>query len=200
MQREIDERLIRPEKLMKARDMAKVGCNGCKDCAYCCENRATVIVLDEWDVRELKKGLGLSFSELLSNGLVTLSVIDGVVLPGLGVKEGTESCVFLNEEKRCQIHGFRPGICRLFPLARLYHEDGSFSYFLQEGECVKPTGVKVRIDRWLGIPDVRGYEEAVRAYHEALMKLREACAAPDLSDEERTKLQTAFLEEHFFRD
>ena len=41
-----------------------------------------------------------------------------------------EACYFLNEEGRCSIHSFRPGICRLFPLGRFYEEEG-FRYFLQ---------------------------------------------------------------------
>jgi len=200
MQREIDERLIRPEKLMKARDMAKVGCDGCRNCSYCCENRACTIVLDEWDVRALKKGLNLGFQGLMAAGLITLSVIDGVVLPGLSVKPESDVCVFLGEDRRCTIHGFRPGICRLFPLARIYHEDDSFSYFLQEGECAQPTGVKIRIDRWLGIPDLKGYEAEVSRYHRELRTLREKCSEPDIPDEERNRLQTEFLEEHFVKN
>ena len=30
--------------------------------------------------------------------------------------EDSESCTFLDENGRCSIHPFRPGICRLFPL------------------------------------------------------------------------------------
>jgi len=200
MQREIDERLIRPEKLMGARDMAKVGCDGCRGCSFCCETLACTIVLDPWDIRELKRGLNLSFEGLLSEGLITLSVVDGVVLPGLAVRKDSDACVFLGEDKRCTIHGFRPGICRMFPLARIWNDDGSFAYFLQEGECPKATGVKVRIDRWLGVPKLREYEAFLASWHAELSELRRLSADPGLPEEERSRLQTEFLARHFLAD
>ena len=106
-----------------------------------------------------------------------------------------DECVFLDENGRCSVHSARPGICRMFPLARLYHEDGSFSYFIQEGECSKPTGVKIKISKWLGYKDIRAYEAFVRRYHDALRDLRKK--QETLPVEERSALQRSFLEYWF---
>ena len=198
MIREIDSNLISPEKLFSSSDMARLGCGGCEGCYECCRDRAGVIVLDPWDIRELKNSLNYSFDGLMERGLVELSVIDKVVLPGLGVKPGTDECVFLDERGMCSIHSARPGICRMFPLARLYHEDGSFSYFIQEGECPKSTGVKVKISKWLGYKDVRAYEAFVRKYHDALKKLRSM--QEEMPMDEKTALQRRFLEYWFVSD
>ena len=195
MIREIDSNLISPEKLFSSSDMARLGCSDCAGCSECCKDRAGIIVLDPWDVRELKKSLNYSFEGLLENALIELSVIDGVVLPGLCTKKDRDECVFLDQNGRCSVHRARPGICRMFPLARLYHEDGSFSYFIQEGECVKPTGVKIKISKWLGYKDVRAYETFVRKYHDALSDLR--IKQEGVSAQERTDLQRRFLEEWF---
>ena len=195
MIRDIDEKQITPDKLMSSSDMAKLGCNDCAGCSQCCRDRAAGIVLDKYDVALLKESLNYSFEGLLNAGLVDLRVIDGVVLPTLGTKNKTEECIFLNENGRCSIHDARPGICRMFPLARIYNEDGSFSYFIQEGECERRTGVKIKISKWLGYPDIKGYEKAVREYHDKLVDVREK--SRDLSAEERGALQKAFLVEMF---
>ena len=194
--REIDEKLIRPESLMSSSDMAKLGCNNCEGCSDCCRDRAEMITLDACDVRLLKKYLKLSFYELLEKGLAVLSVADGIVLPSLGKKDSIDECIFLDEKGKCSIHEARPGICRMFPLARIYHEDGSFSYFMQPDECSRSNGVKIKISKWLGYPDIRAYEKEVREYHDALRSLRERCAAAR-SAEEQTGLQKLFLETWF---
>ena len=207
MIRDIEISQIRPEKLMSSADMARLGCNDCAGCSECCRDRGTSIVLDAWDVAAMKDGMGLTFEELLDADYLDLELIDGVLLPVLGTKKKPDSgkevsmddggeCVFLGEDGRCQIHVFRPGICRLYPLARIYHEDGSFSYFLQEGECGHGTGTKIKIARWLGVGNIRKYEQAVRDYHDRLVSLRTACRM--VSDrQELVELQRTFLMENF---
>lgn len=195
MLRDIDENLITEDRLFQAEDQAPLYCEDCAGCSSCCENSAVMIILDAYDVRMLSEGLNYSFEAMLNLGMIQLQVIDGIVLPGLGTDENGV-CVFLNENGRCKIHAHRPGICRMFPLARIYHEDGRFSYFVQDGECQNNTGGPVKISDWLGIRDMETYEKEVRAYHDSLVELRAQCAAAD-SAETVTKLQTAFLQKHF---
>ena len=196
MLRDIDERQISPEKLMSSSDMAKLGCGDCNGCSECCRDRAGAITLDAWDVSKLKEGLNKSFNEMIAEGLIDITMADNILLPALGKKEGQDECIFLGDDGRCTIHDWRPGICRMFPLARLYHEDGSFSYFLQEGECSRANGVKIKISKWLGVGKIADYEKAVREYHDRLVDLREACSQatsyPDI-----VKLQTQFLKDNF---
>lgn len=193
MFRDIDkERIVELNK----EDLAAVGCGDCKGCSSCCTDTAVMIVLDAYDMKMLKEGLNYSFEGLLSQGMIQLQVVDGIVLPGLGTDE-KGVCVFLGENGRCRIHPYRPGICRMFPLARIYHEDGSFSYFLQEEECDRRTGEKIRIADWIGYEDMDAYEQAVREYHDELSRLRVDCAEAS-SPEEITKLQTEFIGRHFF--
>ena len=196
MIREIDEKLITPDKLMSSSDMARLGCNNCKGCSDCCRDRASMITLDPWDMRMLKEGLNYSFEGLVERGYVTFTADDGVVLPALAVKPDKDECIFLDEEGKCSVHPYRPGICRMFPLARLYHEDGSFSYFLQEGECQNLNGVKIKISKWLGYPDIRGYEESVRKYHDALRIFRKRMKTVH-SHEMQVKMQRMFIQKWF---
>ena len=76
----------------------------------------------------------------------------------------TDACAFLNEQGRCGIHSFRPGFCRMFPLGRIY-ENQSFQYFLQVHECAMEPKSKVKINKWIGIPDIRRYETFVTDWH-----------------------------------
>lgn len=55
-----------------------------------------------------------NFDTLLANYL-ELNVVDGMVLPNLKMAGEEEACLFL-KGGRCSIHGYRPGICRLFLL------------------------------------------------------------------------------------
>ena len=199
MIRNIPEEQIRPEKLMKSSDMARLGCNDCKGCSDCCRDREGAITLDSWDVRMLKNGLNMDLDRLISSGYIDITLVDGVLLPSLSKKADADECIFLQGDGRCSIHSIRPGICRMFPLARIYHEDGSFSYFLQEGECRNLTGVKIKISKWLGTGNPARYEMEVRSYHDRLKQLRTSCAAAS-SREEIVRLQTDFLKENFFSD
>jgi len=102
--------------------------------------------------------------------------------------------IFLNEQGRCRIHSFRPGLCRLFPLGRVYDEEG-FKYYVQLYECPKPVKTKVKIDKWLGIPDIKRYEEFVLAWHWLQKWCQELIEqAPDLARENvRKKIATSLL-------
>lgn len=196
MIREIDENLIQPDKLLRSGDMIRLGCGNCDGCSECCRDREGRITLDRWDMNRLKEGLGKSFDDLLSLQYIEITLVNNILLPVLGKKADRDECIFLNEEGRCSIHPCRPGICRMFPLARIYHDDGSFSYFLQEGECPRKGGVKIKVAKWLGVGNISRYEQEVRDYHDSLQELREKCFLAS-SHEEIVRLQTDFLEKNF---
>lgn len=163
MEREwnLDERT--DGKLYGANDLVKAGCQDCKGCSACCHDMGQSIVLDPYDIWMLTSGLDMTFEELLVNAL-ELNVVDGLILPNLKMQENTGACCFLNEKERCNIHTYRPGICRLFPLGRLY-EENTFQYFLQVHECRAKNRTKVRIRQWLDIPAYQQYEAFITDWH-----------------------------------
>lgn len=165
MRREVSQKDL--EKRYSANDMARIGCGGCEGCSDCCTGMGESAILDPLDVHRLCRGLGVTFAELMSRELLELRVADGVILPDLKMKGDAERCGFLNDAGRCAVHAIRPGVCRLFPLGRIY-ENGSFSYFVQSGECKKEPKSKVKIARWLDVPDVRRYERYVLEWHDFL--------------------------------
>ena len=128
------------------------------------------ILLDPLDVFRLSEGLGASFEELLERCL-ELHVVDGVILPNLKMDEKRNCCVFLNDQGRCSIHSFRPGICRIFPLGRFY-ENRDFRYFLQIRECPASRS-KIKVKKWIDTPDLPKNQEFIRDWHFFLKDLKE---------------------------
>lgn len=163
MEREIDLKEISDGKLYEANDMVKAGCDDCRGCSSCCRGMGESILLDPMDIYRLTTNLECTFEQLLET-CVELNVVDGIVLPNMKMVGREEQCPFLNQEGRCNIHAIRPGICRLFPLGRCY-EEGSFRYFLQVHECPKEPKTKVKIKKWLDIPDIRSYEKFICQWH-----------------------------------
>ena len=204
MKREGDLSSLTDGKLYRSSDMARLGCNDCAGCSACCKGMGNSVVLDPYDAWRMTQELGVLFAAMIGKQ-VMLSVVDGLILPSLNM-EATGACPFLNGDGRCSIHAFRPGICRLFPLGRYYH-DGSFSYVLMTGECKIENRSKVKIEKWLGEPDLRSYERFVMQWKVILEETREKIG--NLTDLEQQKqlsmslLQTYYLSpfgEDFFAD
>lgn len=150
-------------RLYGRNDMVRVGCNDCKGCFACCCNMGKSIVLDVLDVYRLCTGLHKTFEQLLDEH-IELNVADGMILPNLKMSDRDNRCTFLNDMGRCSIHSIRPGICRIFPLGRVYNED-SFQYFLQVKECRAANRTKVKVEKWIDTPDVEVNEKFINDWH-----------------------------------
>lgn len=194
MLRDIDLSEVSDGKLYTNNDMVKTDCNGCKGCSECCHGMGNSIILDPYDIYQLCKGLGTTFENLLACS-IELNVADGIILPNLKMSGDTERCSFLTEEGRCSIHGFRPGICRLFPLGR-YYEEKSFRYFLQIKECPYPNKTKTKIRKWLGIERLKEYEAYTNDWHYYLKPLQEY--AMSFEDSEKIKAISMFILQTFY--
>lgn len=191
-------------KLYGNNDMVKVSCHDCAGCSSCCQDMGESIWLDPYDIYQLTKNLGKTMEELLAKE-VELHVEDGLILPNLKMAgERIPQCSFLNEEGRCGIHGFRPGYCRLFPLGRNYEED-RLTYFVLKDACPAPNKSKVKINKWLGIPNLKAYEKFLVEWHGLTRKLR-SFYAEHMEEEAVTKavnmkfLQIFYLEPYVAED
>lgn len=169
MERNIDMKEVSDGKLYTSNDLVKADCGGCHGCSACCRGMGTSITLDPLDIFRLCCGLKTDFSGLMVDK-IELNIVDRLILPDLKMTGTGESCVLLNEEGRCSIHEYRPGICRLFPLGRFY-EDNSFRYFLQVHECPKPNKSKVKVKKWLDTPELKKYEQFINDWHYYLKEL-----------------------------
>ena len=170
MERNISLEEISDGKRYGLNDMVKASCNDCKGCSACCEGMGNSIILDPYDIYRLTTGLGVTTEQLLANQL-ELNVTGGLILPNLKMQGDRECCAFLNEEGRCSIHAHRPGICRIFPLGRVY-EDGKFDYILQVHECKKQNRTKVKVSKWIDTPDQKRNEEVILEWHYFIKELK----------------------------
>lgn len=186
MKRNIDLKEISDGRLYTANDMVKTECHDCVGCSACCRGMGESVVLDPMDIHRLCTGLGSSFEELLQDR-IELNVVDGVTLPNLIMKD---TCGFLNEDGRCSVHKFRPGICRLFPLGRYYEEEG-FKYFLQVHECPANNKGKVKVKKWLDIPELNKYEKYIFDWHKFQVSCQKELS--ELSKEQITTLNMLIL-------
>ncbi len=177
-------------------DMVKIGTLGCKGCSECCRVTGDTIKLDPYDLYNLTAATGKSFDTLLAEQLIELQVADGLILPNLAVQEQT-GCRFLSSEGRCTIHSARPGFCRLFPLGRLWETEDSFRYILQIHECGHCV-TKMKIRKWLEIPDLSAYEQFNCRWHVWLKDVQHVLEGVS-SDTLRTRICT-YLLETFYRE
>ena len=203
MKREIDLKEISDGKLYGANDMVKADCHDCVGCSDCCKGMGSSIILDPMDIWRITYHKKISFEALLEK-YIELNVVDGMVLPNLRLSEREEACAFLNEEGRCSIHPYRPGICRLFPLGRVYEEEG-FRYFLQIHECKKKDKSKIKVKKWLQIDHIAVYEKYIISWHNFLKECEQALE--ELPEEQKKVLvlyvlktfyQTPFVSEDFY--
>lgn len=194
MKRSIDINEVSDGKLYEVNDMVKAGCDGCKDCHACCVDMGGSIVLDPLDIFNMTRKLAVTFEQLLAEH-IELGVVDGIILPNIKMSGTTDKCRFLNEEGRCSIHDSRPGICRLFPLGRIY-EDRSFKYFIQVYECPKENKSKVKIKNWLGIENIVAYEKFVNRWHYLLDDLQEKVLKE--ADEQTSKNVSMYILQSFY--
>lgn len=185
-------------KLYTSNDMARISCDNCNGCSSCCEGMGDTILLNPYDVNELCRNLKKTFQELLENA-IELNVQEGMILPNLRMAGNRNCCSFLDENGRCLIHAFRPGLCRLFPLGRNY-EEGTFQYFVVEDGCKKAGKSKVKINKWLDIPQLKHYEDFITKWHffvkEFQQSLRDAAGQED--GDTYTKQMNLFILQTFF--
>lgn len=180
--------------LYELNDMLKLSCGDCAGCFACCVGMGNSIVLTPYDVFEIERNLEITFEQLMQEK-IELGVSDGMILPNLKMVGKEEKCGFLNEEGRCTIHTFRPGICRLFPLGRPY-EENHISYIYLEEACLKQNRTKVKIKKWLEIPQIERNEAFLLEWHK--LKKRVIALIKRVQDETMARELNMYLLNLFY--
>ncbi len=194
MRREGTLEEISDGRLYDLNDMVKADCRECEGCSECCRGTGDTVILDPLDVNRLSLCLKKTPEKLMEEELV-LDVADGNILPHLRARGKEERCVFLDNQGRCSVHPARPGICRLFPLGRFY-ENGGFRYFLQIHECPKPNRGKIKVKKWIDMPDARRYDKFVSDWHYFLKDVQEVLY--DAEDTELIKNLNLYVVNRFY--
>lgn len=190
MKRFVSLEEISDGKLYDGNSMARVDTCGCVNCHACCSGMGDSIVLDPFDIYNISKAKNMSQEEIIVN-FIDIGIDEGMLKLSLKMINDNESCCFLNIEGRCSIHEKRPGICRLFPLGRFYHDSNKFSYFLQTNECIYENRIKTKISKWIGIGDLRKYENYISFWHEFIIFFKDKISA--VEDREMIKQLNTYL-------
>ena len=194
MKRNVDLKEISDGRLYSSGDMVRADCRDCEGCSECCRGMGSSIILDPMDVWRLQKGIKKGFQALLEEGKIELNMADGMILPNLKMDAEREACPFLDGQGRCSIHDCRPGLCRLFPLGRYYEENG-FRYFIQIHECRKQDRGKIKIKKWLGIPNLKAYENYILGWHGFLNQCEDAL---ETLSEENVRILELYVLRRFY--
>lgn len=194
MKRNVDINEISDGRLYSSGDMVKADCHDCEGCSECCRGMGSSIILDPMDIWRIQKGIGRGFQALLEEGKIELNMADGMILPDLKMDTEREACPFLDSRGRCSIHACRPGLCRLFPLGRYYEENG-FKYFIQIHECRKQDRGKIKIKKWLGIPNLKAYENYIMEWHAFLNQCENAL---ETLSEENVRILEMYVLRRFY--
>lgn len=194
MKRNVDINEISDGRLYSSGDMVKADCHDCEGCSECCRGMGSSIILDPMDIWRIQKGIGKGFQALLEKGKIELNMADGMILPDLKMDTEREACPFLDSRGRCSIHACRPGLCRLFPLGRYYEENG-FKYFIQIHECRKLDRGKIKIKKWLGIPNLKAYENYIMEWHAFLNQCENAL---ETLSEENVRILEMYVLRRFY--
>ena len=184
------------ERYYTSDDLARISPKDCEGCGECCRGMGDTILLDPYDEHMLASAVGKPFSSMIGQQ-ADLTVVRGLILPYLAMQAETDACSFLGQDGRCSIHERRPGICRLYPLARRYTEQG-ITYFIPDESCKKAGKSKVRISRWLGYGNLREYEAFKAEWHLLSEKLMEYLEK-EQDPREQKQVNSFILENFFFR-
>ncbi len=182
-------------RLYDINDMVKADTGGCNGCSACCHGVGDLVVLTPFDVYEIARHLNRPFDDLLVDRL-ELRSDNQIALPHLKMHGEQERCGFLDSTDRCAIHGFRPNICRLFPLGRIYEQD-DFKYFVQVGACTQPRLAKIKVKKWIGIQNYTANKAFLLAWHQLLKAL--AFRVKFIRDAQELKTIQEDLLESFYR-
>ena len=85
---------------------------------------------------------------------------------------------------------------RLFPLGRIYEEQG-VSYFLQSGACERGK-TKIKVEKWLDTPQLKRYQQFLAEWHSLKKNMQEYLSRLNTEDEKKTVCMM-FLQIFFFR-
>lgn len=194
MKRNVDLNEISDGRLYSSGDMVKADCHDCAGCSDCCRGMGSSVILDPMDIWRLHRGMRRDFQALLEAGNIELNIVDGMVLLNLKMDSVRDACPFLDGQGRCSVHPWRPGLCRLFPLGRYYEKNG-FKYFIQIHECREQDRGKIKIKKWLGIPNLKAYENYIMEWHSFLNQCENAL---DTLSEENVRILTLYVLRKFY--
>lgn len=143
----------------------------CHACRRCCHGKR--IQVNPYELARLARRLGTTTTDVIAR-----FTVDGTAL----ATRADSSCVFL-DESGCSVHADRPLVCRLYPLGRIVHPDGSETFVenAPHPESAGEYGHDGTVAEYLDAQDVHPYLHAADRYYAVLTKLLSRDTTEDAS-------------------
>jgi uncharacterized protein len=134
----------------------------CRACNRCCYNKR--IPVNPYEIARLSRKLGCRTTEVITN----FTVAGGTAL----AQRHDTACVFLGPNG-CTVHSDRPLACRLYPLGRIVHANGSEAFVQLEPhpETEGLYGKDGTVDAYVESQGVAPYIAAADRYYSVLTRL-----------------------------
>lgn len=118
----------------------------CKSCGRCCRNRDD-INLTGYDVYRIAKYFGKSNDEIITQ---YCSIFQSqMLLPSAALKMRAGTCPFLRN-KKCSVQQSKPGVCRCYPLGRMFLPGDQSASFIRGAAGCNYTPHEILVRDWVG--------------------------------------------------
>ena len=155
----------------------------CLMCGQCCKDRDDIL-LSPYDVFKLSKGLKISSVDFVKKYCdVHLGNTSNLPVVTLKFKKGIgyTFCPFLKYKDKlykCMVHEYKPSVCALFPLGRLYKSNeadiSEIQYIVQPNVCNCDKEERHSVKEWLSNFDINDSEQAHIDWSNCVIYLQKA--------------------------
>lgn len=137
------KRNLGDEDMLRLEDTIRFSCKGC---GKCCKNRED-INLTGYDIYRVAEYLGRTHEEFITQyGTVFQS---RTKVPSVALTMRAGMCPFLRN-KKCAVHRAKPGVCRCYPLGRIYLPGDASARFIQMKPGCKHPPQDIAVRDWIG--------------------------------------------------
>ena len=107
----------------------------CEMCGNCCRKRREPIMINGADMFRIAQKLGISTEQVLQK-YTKYYIGDSSHAPIVTLRERDDGSCSLLRKGRCMVHDYKPSVCALFPLGRLYDiSEKKLQYFFNPKSC-----------------------------------------------------------------
>ncbi len=139
----------------------------CKKCGKCCRNREDVLLTGP-DIYRASKYLGISSKQFI-NDYCELYIGDTSRIPICRLKpQGEDRHCPLLSDGRCRVHDVKPTVCALYPLARMWDENGKAKYYVNSTSG-HDTKDRHKVSDWLRYGGLPTEDEPGRLWNSVLV-------------------------------
>jgi Fe-S-cluster containining protein len=141
----------------------------CKACGKCCKHREDILLTPydlfriAADLHRTPKEIIERYCEVYEGGTSHFPVVRAVPVPP------DNSCPFMRNRK-CSIHAKKPVVCRVYPLARMFTEEGESRYLFNGAGC-KHDPKTVTVREWIGDISTEESETAGRLWRDVIFTI-----------------------------